>query len=98
MADFPKRWNDGLAPHFAEEERALLPRTLAEGGNSLAERLKEDHARLRELAARIIAGGAEALTEFGTLLSNHVHFEERELFPFYERLVDERQDPTPTGQ
>lgn len=93
MTDFPARWNNGLVPHFAEEERTLLPRILADGANPLAERLKKDHDRLRALAACIIAGGADALAEFGQLLSNHVHFEEHELFPYYERLVDKHQEP-----
>ncbi len=94
MADFPQRWNDGLVPHFAEEERVLLPRILAAGADSLAQRFKEDHARLRELAAHIIAGGTESLPEFGALLADHVHFEEHEFFPYYERLIGESQDPT----
>jgi hemerythrin-like domain-containing protein len=92
MADFQARWNEGLVPHFAEEEATLLPRIVAAGANPFAERLRADHDRLRELAAHIIAGRADVLTEFGNLLSNHVHFEEHELFPFYEALVGEYQE------
>ncbi len=88
MADFPSRWNNDLVPHFAEEERTLVPRLQAEGPSPLAERLLEDHGRLRLLSARIIAGESSVLPEFGKLLSGHVRFEERELFPYYEQLVD----------
>ena len=89
MADFPARWNNELTPHFAEEERTLLPRILAEGPNRLADRLTQDHARLRALSASIVVGESGALAEFGKLLSDHVHFEEHELFPYYEQLIGE---------
>ena len=94
MADFPARWQNDLVPHFAEEERTLLPRMLADGANPLVDRFKEDHARLRALAERIIAGGSDALAEFGKILSNHVNFEEHEFFPYYEQLVEGPQNPT----
>lgn len=88
MADFPSRWNNELVPHFAEEECMLVPRLQAEGSSPLAERLLQDHDRLRLLSARIVSGESSVLPEFGKLLSGHVRFEERELFPYYEQLVD----------
>lgn len=89
MADFPARWNEALEPHFVEEEREILPRLRSAGDDALAERLVADHARLRALSVRILGGEAAALPEFGKLLADHVRFEERELFPHYERLMGE---------
>lgn len=91
MADFPARWNEELEPHFTKEERDMLPRLQSEGAGALADRLVEDHARLRALSARIIGGDPAALPEFGRLLADHVRFEERELFPRYEQLIGGHQ-------
>lgn len=84
--DFPARWKKEIAPHFAEEERAILPRLVAAGATGLAERLQRDHGELRRLSTPATGGDAVALKSFGKLIYDHIRFEERELFPFYEKL------------
>ncbi len=68
-----------LEPHFAIEETHLLPALEELGEGALADRIREDHARLRRL------GGADRpslahVREFGRALDEHVRFEERRVF------------------
>ena len=88
MHDFEKRWNKELAPHFAEEERMLLPLLVAAGEAGLADRLRSDHLQLQTLSRRLLEGETTAAEPFGKLLADHVRFEERQLFPRYEKLAD----------
>lgn len=85
--NFPARWKKEIAPHFAEEERAILPRLVAAGATGLAERLQRDHGELRRLSTLATGGDPVALKSFGKLIYDHIRFEERELFPFYEKLT-----------
>lgn len=85
--DFPAKWKKEIAPHFAEEERSILPRLVAAGATELAERLQRDHAELRRLSTLAMGGDAVALKDFGKLIYDHIRFEERVLFPFYEKLA-----------
>ena len=87
LRDFKERWNNELVPHFAEEERTLLPALQTAGETALTERLLSDHQQLRALSQRLIDGEIGAGEPFGTLLAEHVRFEERELFPCYETLL-----------
>ncbi|MDO9596377.1 MAG: hemerythrin domain-containing protein [Azoarcus sp.] len=74
-----------LEPHFAEEERTLLPRLATLGEVALVDRTLDEHRSLRALVRKLAdpaathAAGA-FLAEFGDLLTAHVRFEERELF------------------
>lgn len=75
-------------PHFAIEERWLVPGLDALGADAVARRLLEEHARLRALGAA--PGDLETLREFGIQLEAHVRYEEREVFAKYqERLPKE---------
>ena len=75
-----------LQAHFAEEERTLLPRLRAGGERALAQRLLDEHRALSALFARALQGECEA--ETGKALIAHVRFEERELFPVVEALLE----------
>jgi hypothetical protein len=75
-----------LEPHFAIEERHLLPALAAIGEAALAERIGAEHAALRAHAGEPAAPGAH-VAAFGRLLEAHVRFEEREVFePVQHRL------------
>lgn len=78
-----REWDAGLAHHFAVEEVHLLPPVRAAGGDALASRIERDHHAIRNY---VLSGPFDeaGLRQFGELLSNHVRFEERELFPFAE--------------
>ncbi len=78
-----------LRAHFAEEERTLLPLLAAAGNDALVQRLREEHGQLRALFAAAQRG--ERQTESGQALIDHVHFEERTLFPALEPLLEDPQ-------
>lgn len=73
-----------LEPHFAIEERTLLPLLNGTSNQPLAERTLADHRQLRALLDGLRSNDAEALGRFGRCLTAHVRFEERELFPVLE--------------
>jgi hypothetical protein len=74
-----------LEPHFRAEEQALLPALEARGGEASAERIRQDHARLRAL----VRGPWSPHTpeELGSLLEGHVRFEDRVAFPEAEAIL-----------
>jgi hemerythrin-like domain-containing protein len=82
------RWREQFEPHFEAEERALLPALCAAGETAAAARALAEHDALRRLAARLRAGDAHALAPWGEAMQAHVRFEERELFPLAEHVLD----------
>ncbi|MEO6033341.1 MAG: hemerythrin domain-containing protein [Burkholderiaceae bacterium] len=74
-----------MAPHFRIEETTLVPLLRADH-DAAAARILADHAMLRALASRIAGADTDALQSFGTVLAEHVRFEERSLFPLLESL------------
>jgi hemerythrin-like domain-containing protein len=80
-------FSDELEPHFQIEEQSLLPLLHSAENKSLEQRTMEDHQQLRALLDGLQQNDIEALDSFGKLLSAHVRFEERELFPALEGLL-----------
>jgi hemerythrin-like domain-containing protein len=78
-----REWETGLARHFAIEEAYLLPPVRMAGGEALASRVEQDHTAIRD---HVLSGPFDeiGLRQFAERLSDHVRFEERELFPFAE--------------
>ncbi len=82
MEELQRLWALDLQPHFAAEERLLLPLlTQDEAG-----RLLTEHAALAEAVA-----GLASPVGAGRLLHDHVRWEERTLFPALESRLTERQ-------
>lgn len=82
-------WNEHLIPHFNLEESHLVP---AMENHSVPEdiikRLHTEHAQMRKQMQEIIRDSShEKLGEFSKTLTDHIHFEERELFPLAERVI-----------
>jgi hemerythrin-like domain-containing protein len=77
--------------HFAVEESVLLPALSATSeGEAFGRRMLADHEQLR--AARRVAlrrRDTAYLHELGGRLRSHVQLEEREVFPYLERTLDE---------
>ena len=73
--------------HFAQEEELLGPAVPDENAD-LARRMQAEH---REILVRAETLGrcpdVSSARELGELLSRHVRFEERELFPLLERRL-----------
>jgi tellurite resistance-related uncharacterized protein len=99
-------WSASVLPHFAVEERELLP--LCHGaGESLsaqAETVRQDHAALRTMFDGLTSGSwARDAPALADRLESHVRFEEHVWFPALEAALDEatlaslswRLDPEP---
>ena len=91
IADAGRFWATGLQPHMEVEDDALLARLAARGdeGLALAGRLQREHRELDEAMTSVRNGGGAAgkraaLTRFGSLLGDHVRWEERELFEWMQ--------------
>lgn len=85
-------WEEDGRRHFRVEEEVLLPvwATHAEVDRDGVARMLEEHLAIRRDALRLAAGGLslEQARELGTLLHDHVRFEERQLFPAVEADLD----------
>lgn len=80
-------YENQLEPHFQFEEKSLLPRLKGMETQPFVERTLADHNRLRGLLDGLRRNDAESLGSFGKCLTEHVRFEERELFPLLEDLL-----------
>jgi hemerythrin-like domain-containing protein len=92
-AVFLEFWRGEGAAHFRIEEDILMPAWLdaaPDADRALAARMADEHLTIRTLARRAERGELELveLRELGELLSAHVRFEERELFPRIEADLD----------
>jgi hemerythrin-like domain-containing protein len=81
------RFDTELEPHFRIEDEVLLPALRRVGAGSLAARTEADHAFLRTTVVAARQGEGTAARAFGERLSDHVRFEERELFPACEAAL-----------
>lgn len=91
-AAFRSFWLDEGREHFRIEEEVLLPGSGLEGPASDpgVARMLDDHLEIRRMAEPVINGETDpaALSGLGELLTAHVRFEERELFPRIESKLD----------
>lgn len=76
-----------LEPHFRVEEELLLPALRDAGEPELVARTEADHAFMRAQASAARAGGDADALAFAERLTEHVRFEERELFPRCEATL-----------
>jgi signal transduction histidine kinase len=84
-----QRFDHQLEPHIlVEEEEELLPALRRAGELALVARTESEHQALRAYAAAARAGRTDELLSFAQLLTEHVRFEERELFPRCEATLD----------
>lgn len=88
VAEFVRVWQAEVRGHFDDEERLLIPLI---DDHRCRERLASEHAELRALADRCridpVGAGADAalLERLGTLLHDHIRWEERVLFEAIQR-------------
>lgn len=89
---FTEFWEGDGRRHFRVEEEVLLPvwAAQAEVDRAGVARMLEEHLAIRREALRLAAGelSLERAHELGTLLHDHVRFEERQLFPLVEAALD----------
>jgi len=88
LAAFTEVWRSEIREHFDDEERLLLPLTREP---ALRDRLLKEHRALRELARRCeddpgaVADDPALLRRIGSLLHDHIRWEEREYFEAIQR-------------
>jgi len=66
----------------------LFPALAAAGGQIAVEQALRQHAKLRASIDVLHDDDATALAAWGAAMTEHVRFEDRELFPLAERLLD----------
>ena len=86
VAELMAAWRSSLAEHFDEEERLLIPLIHPD---QLANRLKQEHAVVRGYVQMAQLFGDNDVdpswvSAAGSMLRNHVRWEEQELFPTIE--------------
>jgi hemerythrin-like domain-containing protein len=84
-------WKAELAEHFRDEEQVLFPPVSLQDSacQALVKKALEEHKTLygylQVLRTNLLEKEArQVLAEFASLLTNHIRFEERELFPLIE--------------
>ena len=92
-ADLLGYWQTHGRQHFEVEEAVLLPAWLELDPNAnrvLIARVADEHLVIRALVRRARANtlDLDRLREGGTLLAEHVRFEERQLFPLIESGIE----------
>jgi len=97
MSDYAlAMWEEHLKPHFQHEEVYLVPvmeKYAPNGHSPLIDRLRQEHAEIRQLVQRIQANPnrGSLLECFAESLVKHIRFEERELFPYAEQIIPETE-------
>ena len=91
-ADALRFWTTAGRAHFRLEEEVLLPAYARHGDphHALVARALCDHVAIRQrmdALARDAPPEAGALRELGSMLTDHVRFEERELFVLIEQTL-----------
>jgi hemerythrin-like domain-containing protein len=93
VADFVEFWKKEGEIHFRIEEEVLLPGSGLEGPGSDDDvaRMLDEHLDIRRRVQKVLEGqvSPEGLIELGTILTEHVRFEERQLFPRIEETLGE---------
>ncbi len=82
-----ERFAAEITPHFLVEE-TLLSALEGHGVDPLVERARTEHATILELLEAALANDTKCMCELGELLIEHVSFEEREVYPACERLLE----------
>lgn len=83
-----RRWSEHFEPHFACEEQVLLPALVCAGAGTDAASALQQHQDLRVLVERLREGDLACLPAWGEAMRSHVQWEERQLFPLAEALLD----------
>ena len=89
---FLAAWESEEKQHFRLEEELLLPAYAEHGdpGHPTVMRMLQDHMLIRRDATRLAnEPSLELLHELGSRLADHIHLEERELFPLIEETIPE---------
>jgi len=95
-AAFLDFWRDHGRIHFRVEEEVMLPGTAhrVDPNDPAVVRVLTDHIEIRNLADGVADGSgaaADQLNALGKKLTDHVHHEERVLFPLIEKNLSDEE-------
>jgi len=76
-------WNNHLQLHFSQEEHLLL--THLSESDEMGQRLKSEHQHIRQLVSG--SPSVVLLAELADKITDHIRFEERQLFPYIEQTI-----------
>ena len=83
-------WNNHLQEHFTEEEQILAPHLPP--GNELLQQMLDEH---QEIEAMIHINenipDESLLAKLAQSIDDHIRFEERQLFPYAEKIIPEKE-------
>jgi hemerythrin-like domain-containing protein len=85
-------FNDHLKPHFLEEEQHIF--VLLDSDDEKRKKAESQHIELIQLIDSLTAQPHKALETLGALeqeLDNHIRFEERDLFPYIQSILNEAE-------
>ena len=83
-----------LEHHFLQEEQSIAPNfNKSELGNEFVKQMLDEHKKFRKLFKKIELdmSNTQIIEEFALLLNQHIRFEERQLFPLFEKEVDSKK-------
>ena len=83
-------WESHLLEHFREEETLLFDKV----DSPLVTKAREQHESIKALIATIAGGevgNATVYSQLADAITDHIRFEERELFPYLESTLSEDQ-------
>ena len=90
--EFCEFFDKQLTPHFRAEEKILFPfmREAVPQSAPLLDELVRDHEAFRQAVKNLVTVTAlsKLIFDIGDLLERHIRKEERELFPLFEKYVD----------
>lgn len=83
-------WKNHLEEHFREEEQILAPHLPAD--NQLLQQMFDEHENIEALVHinENIADGI-LLGNLAQAIDDHIRFEERQLFPYAEKIIPEKE-------
>jgi hemerythrin-like domain-containing protein len=83
-------WNNHLHDHFREEEQILAPHLPAE--NELLQRMINEHQEIEALIhINENIPDESLLAKLAQSIDDHIRFEERQLFPYAEKIISEAE-------
>lgn len=80
---------EALVPHFKEEETHIL--SCLSDNDELKQRILKEHNNISELIGTLSSSPevSETLLKVASEIDEHIRFEERELFPYLEEVLDD---------
>lgn len=82
-------WDSHLAPHFREEEEHLFEKA----NDDLCRKAMQQHQEIKALINQVKSSlpSPDLLTQLADSVDAHIRYEERELFPHLEKVLDEQE-------